>query len=137
MHFNKPKIVDFGSIGTAELGYLSVASRQKSVPFEIKRVYWTYYTPHHIVRGHHAHLDLEQIIVAVSGQLHITTEGVDGDKQEFQLLSPDLGLYIPKMYWRTLRFSHNAVLLSLASQEYSESDYIRSYEDFKKISQEQ
>ena len=125
-----PSLVEFSKIGSPALGYISVAQNSK-LPFEIKRVYWTYYTPDSMVRGHHAHHELEQMIFAVSGRIEFTLEGLDGSEQSFVLDSPNVGLYIPRLYWRTIKFSHNAVLLCLASMEYSESDYIRSYYDFQ------
>ena len=126
-----PRMIDLGSIGQPNLGYLTVAESSNNIPFDLKRIYWTYYTPHEVVRGHHAHRELEQVIIAVSGSLAITTEGPGGVKNEFNLLSPNQGLYVPEMHWREIKFSHNAVLLSLASALYSEEDYIRSYDQFK------
>ena len=126
----KPTIITFKKIGESNLGYISVAEAQKNIPFHIKRVYWTYYTPQDVIRGGHAHLQLEQVIVAVSGTIAFMTEDLQGNKAEFILDSPEKGLYIPKHIWRDLKFSHNAVLLCLASEKYSEGDYIREYEKF-------
>ena len=128
-----PTIIDFPRIGKSELGYITIAEGQKNVPFDIKRVYWTYYTPQDVTRGGHAHYDLEQVIVAVSGTITFTTEDLKGNREEFILDSPDKALYIPKLIWRDIKFSHNAVLLCMASEKYLESDYIRDYETFLKI----
>ncbi len=130
---NKPIIINYDKIGSPVLGYITIAENQRNVPFDIKRVYWTYYTPQDVTRGGHAHYNLEQVIIAVSGTITFTTEDVDGNKEEFILDSPDKGLYIPKLIWRDIKFSHNAVLLCLASEKYIESDYIRDYETFLKI----
>ncbi|WP_285270085.1 sugar 3,4-ketoisomerase [Kaistella rhinocerotis] len=130
---NKPTIINYDKIGSPVLGYITIAENQRNVPFDIKRVYWTYYTPQDVTRGGHAHYNLEQVIIAVSGKITFTTEDVDGNKEEFILDSPDKGLYIPKLIWRDIKFSHNAVLLCLASEKYIESDYIRDYETFLKI----
>lgn len=132
----KPRLVDFSKVGSSNLGYLSIA-QNSTLPFEIKRVYWTYFTPDSVVRGHHAHHDLEQMIFAVSGVIEFVLEHVSGDKMNFLLDKPNVGLYIPKMYWRTIKLSHNAVLLCLASLEYDESDYIRSYEAFRALAPSQ
>ena len=126
----KPHIIQFNKIGSPNLGYISVGENLENIPFEIKRVYWTYYTPQDVTRGGHAHYDLEQVIVAVSGTITFTTEDLKGNKREFILDSPDKGLYIPKMIWRDIKFSHNAVLLCMASEKYIESDYIRDYKTF-------
>lgn len=127
-----PHIVDLGQIGSSALGYITVAEPPANVPFDIKRVYWTYYTPHNVVRGEHAHKQLQQIIVAVNGIIEFELIGKDYH-QTFKLTKPNEGLYIPKQYWRNITFSHSAVLLCLASMEYSEDDYIRNYDDFLAI----
>lgn len=125
-----PHLLSFTKIGSSDLGYISVAEIADNIPFEIKRVYWTYYTPQDVTRGGHAHYDLEQVIVAVSGIITFITEDLEGNKIEFILDSPDKGLYIPKLIWRDIKFSHNAVLLCLASERYIAADYIRDYQTF-------
>lgn len=127
---HKPQLLRFDKVGTSALGFISVAEK---LPFEIQRVYWTYYGPHEVIRGHHAHKRLKQIIVAVSGAIKFELEDISGEKTSYVLDSPELGLYIPKLYWRTIQFSHNAVLLCLASDVYKESDYIRDYNYFKTL----
>ncbi|MGY2133427.1 sugar 3,4-ketoisomerase [Hymenobacter sp. HD11105] len=127
-----PSLINFSKIGSPSLGYISVA-QNSNLPFEIKRVYWTYFTPDSVIRGHHAHHELEQIIFATSGRIEFTLEDIYGTEQHFVLDSPNRGLYVPRLYWRTIKFSHNAVLLCLASMEYSEDDYIRDFDEFKKL----
>ncbi len=129
----KPVIIEFSKIGSSSLGYITVAEEIKNIPFEIKRVYWTYFTPHDVQRGGHAHKELEQVIFAVSGIIEFTTEDIQGNKETFVLESPEKGLYIPGKIWRDIKFSHNAVLLCLASMFYTEDDYIRDYSEFKKL----
>lgn len=126
-----PHTIEFPKLGDSTLGYISVAEVSRNVPFEIKRVYWTYYTPDSVLRGGHAHKELEQIIFAVSGRIEFNLETLDGDRQQFVLDRPNLGLYLPRLVWRDICFSHSAVLLCLASEVYLESDYFRNYEDFK------
>lgn len=127
----KPHLIDFQSIGSSELGYITVAENNKNVPFDIKRVYWTYFTPQSVKRGGHAHYNLSQVIFSVSGNITLNTESVTGEKETFLLDNPQIGLFIPKLYWRDIVFSHSAVLLCLASEPYSVDDYIRNYEQFK------
>ncbi len=126
-----PEYFSVESIGAADLGFISVAEFPSNIPFEVKRVYWTYYTPNNVQRGGHAHYDLEQLIFAVSGKITFITEDRQGNKETFILEEPNKGLFIPKMVWRDIQFSHNAVLLCLASLEYDEADYIREYDIFK------
>ena len=130
----KPYLIRFDSIGSSKLGYITAVQYPENLPFVVKRVYWTYFTPHNVERGNHAHFDLHQIIVAVSGIIRFSIEGPDGSRSEFILDNPDVGLYLPPMHWRTIHFSHTAVLLCLASQEYQAEDYIREYDEFKRIS---
>ncbi len=127
----KPRFVSFEQIGTPTLGYISIAEEEDNIPFNVKRVYWTYFTPNHVERGNHAHIALEQIIVSVSGIIHFKLENVAGEVFEFKLDEPSKGLYIPPGYWREIKFSHNAVLLCLASLKYDEADYVRDYDVFK------
>lgn len=130
---DKPHFIIFDKIGKPNLGYISVAENSENIPFEIQRVYWTYFTPQDITRGGHAHLELEQVIIAVSGVITFYIEDIDGNKSEFILDRPDKGLYIPKRIWRDIKFSHNAVLLCLASKKYKEDDYVRDYETFTEL----
>jgi hypothetical protein len=127
------KVIDFGNIGNAETGFLTVAQIEKNVSFPIKRVYWTYLTPENIVRGHHAHRELKQIIFALAGKIELEIENPYREKQIFTLSNPRFGLFIPEMNWRTIRFDAGAILLSLASLPYDENEYIRDYKDFVKL----
>ncbi|MCU0416409.1 MAG: FdtA/QdtA family cupin domain-containing protein [Cytophagaceae bacterium] len=128
----RPHLITFPKLGESSIGYISVTEAESQVPFTINRVFWTYYTPESIVRGRHAHYQTEQVLVAVTGRIIITTEEPDGTIQVFNLESPNEGVYIPPNCWHTMQYSHTAVQLVFASTKYNESDYIRSYDDFKK-----
>jgi hypothetical protein len=132
MIYEKPRLIDFPKIGTTIEGYISVAEKD-TLPFEVKRVYWTYFTPENIQRGGHAHLRLNQILVAVAGKIIVTTEMPGEPEQRFILETADKGLFIPKYCWRTMQYSHNAVQMCIANMAYEVSDYIRDYEEFKKL----
>ena len=127
-----PHLIEFSKIGSPALGYITVGENS-SLPFTVQRVYWTYYTPDSVIRGHHAHHDLEQLIFATSGRIEFVLENLAGEVFTFVLDSPHVALYIPGLYWRTIKFSHNAVLMCLASMEYSEQDYIRDYDEFRRL----
>lgn len=118
-----PKIVD-------PRGNLTVAEGLKDVPFEVKRVYWTYDVPSGESRGGHAHRRCEEFIVAVSGSFDVTLD--DGrERRTFHLNHPYQGLYVGTGIWRTLDdFSSGAVCLVLASEGFEEKDYIREYDDY-------
>ena len=128
---DKPYLIDFPKIGEPSLGYISVAEKN-NLPFIPKRVYWTYFTPENIERGGHAHIELQQVLIAVSGSIKVIVETITGEKYNFNLNKPNLGLFIPKKVWRTMQYSHSAVQICIASTEYLESDYIRDYNLFKK-----
>ena len=130
----EPKLLKFPSIGKSALGYISVAENE-SLPFVVKRIYWTYYTPEDVIRGGHAHYNLEQVLVAVAGKITIGVELLDGTKHQFILDDPSVGLFIPRAAWRTLHYTHSAVQFCLASQEYEEADYIRDYKEFQNLQQ--
>ncbi len=131
MILEKPYIIEFPKIGDSVLGYISVAEKN-FLPFEVKRIYWTYYTPESVERGGHAHFNLQQILLAVSGKIIVNVEIPDGTRQEFILENPHKGLFIPKMTWRTMKYTHNAVQVCIASMGFEESDYIRTYEAYIK-----
>lgn len=130
-----PKYFEVSSIGDSRLGFISIAEFPKNIPFEIKRVYWTYYTPQNVMRGSHAHKELEQLVFACSGKIIFYTEDRNGKKEEFVLSEPNVGIYLPPYVWRDIKFSHDAMLLCLASREYEEEDYIRNYDEFKQYSE--
>lgn len=129
MNTEKPHIIEFPKIGDSAQGYISVAEKS-NLPFEVKRIYWTYYTPESVERGGHAHYNLQQILLAVSGRIIVNIEMPDGVKEEFILDDPHRGLFIPKMAWRTMKYTHNAVQVCIASMAYLETDYIRDYQTY-------
>lgn len=128
-----PYLINFSKIGFPDIGYISVTEQQKLIPFEIQRIFWTYYTPESIVRGRHAHHVTEQVLIAAAGRITVTTETADGDIQIFRLEDPNVGLYVPPHAWHTMQYSHSAVQLVLASAPYNANDYIRDYDEFKQV----
>lgn len=122
-----PKIVD-------PRGNLTVAEQWTHVPFDIKRVYWTYDVPGGESRGGHAHKNLYQLVVAMSGSFTVTLD--NGSQNKTILLNhPWEGLLIKPGMWRTLNdFSTGAVCMVLASEAFDLDDYIYDYEEFKEYS---
>jgi dTDP-4-dehydrorhamnose 3,5-epimerase-like enzyme len=121
---NFPKITDYR-------GNLSFIEEKNQIPFEIKRVYYLYDVPSGATRGGHAHRQLQQVVIALSGSFDVVLD--DGfERRRFFLNRPHYGLYISPKVWRELEnFSSNSVALSLVSQVFDETDYIRNYEVFK------
>lgn len=117
-------------------GNLTVAEQNRDIPFDVKRVYWTYDVPGGGHRGGHAHKMLRQVIVAMSGSFSVTLDN-GKEKQTFLLNHPWEGLLIYPGVWRTLDdFSSGAVCMVLASEYYDETDYIRNYREYKKWARE-
>lgn len=112
-------------------GNISVVENNLTLPFDVKRVYYLYDVPGGENRGAHAHKDLHQLIVAVSGSFTVTLD--DGqNKRSFFLNRPYHGLYVKPGLWRDLLdFSSGAVAMVLASDIYKSEDYIREYSSFK------
>jgi len=125
-------IVNFPSLGDHR-GELVVLEQNDLVPFDIKRVYYIYNNLKNITRGFHAHKNLEQLAICVSGSCQILLD--DGNtKKNVCLDNPNKGLLISKMIWHEMSdFSTNCILMVLANDCYDEDDYIRSYEDFKEL----
>ena len=123
------KIIDLPRIYDPR-GNLTVVEQLKEVPFDIKRVYWTYDVPGGESRGGHAHKKCQSFIIAVSGSFTVRLD--DGHRHEtYHLNHPYQGLLINTGVWRTLEdFSSGAVCLALASELFDENDYIREYDDF-------
>ncbi len=111
-------------------GQLIALEELKDIPFRIKRVYYMYDTLSGVVRGHHAHKSLEQILVCIHGSCKIRLD--NGKEQKtVHLEKPYEGLYVANDMWREMfDFSPDAVLMVLASEFYDETDYIRDYDEF-------
>jgi len=111
-------------------GNLTFIEGGNHIPFDIRRVYYTYNVPDGVYRGGHAHKALHQLIIAMSGSFDVTLD--DGrNKRKFHLNRPSQGLYVCPMMWRDLEnFSSGSVCMVLASRLYEESDYYRNYDEF-------
>ena len=116
-----------------EKGNISVVENYSTIPFEVKRIYYLYDIPGGEARGGHAHKELYQLIIAVSGSFNVILD--DGkEKRCFFLNRPYHALYVVPGIWRELDdFSSGSVCLVLASDLYSEMDYIREYNKFVEI----
>lgn len=121
-----PKILD-------ERGNLSFIEENKHIPFEIKRVYWIYDVPGGEIRGSHAYKENCELIIALSGSFDIVLH--DGKNEtKYTLNRSYLGLYVPKLIWRSLEnFATNSLALIISSTEYNINDYIRNFNEFKEL----
>lgn len=129
-------IIEFDKHHSDRKGNLSIVQNGKTLPFDVKRVYYIYDVPGGESRGAHAHKELSQLVIAASGSFNVTLD--DGKvKRTFFLNRPYQGLYIKPGMWRDLEdFSSGAVCMVLASEVYKEDDYIRDYDEFIKFRNE-
>lgn len=129
MGLDQCKVVSFPKI-TDPRGNLTFLEGERHVPFAIQRVYYLYDVPGGAERGGHAHLALQQVIIAMSGSFDVVLD--DGTRrQRFHLNRSYYGLYVCPMIWRELdNFSSGSVCLVLASNRYDEADYIRDHQAF-------
>lgn len=124
--FQMPSIKDLrGTLSFGEIG--------AHLPFAPKRYFLIYDVPSKDIRGEHAHRKLEQLLMCVAGDCRVVVD--DGrSRDEVTLNRPDLGIYIPPMVWGIqYKYSHDAVLLVLASEEYDPEGYIRDYDEFLRL----
>lgn len=121
-----PKIID-------ARGNLSFFEHPHQLPFEFARTYWIYDVPGGETRGSHAFKEQQEFIVALSGSFDVVLH--DGEReQRFSLNRSYYGLFIPRMYWRTLEnFSTNSLALIVSDNAFDEADYIRDFNEFKQL----
>jgi dTDP-4-dehydrorhamnose 3,5-epimerase-like enzyme len=118
-----PKILD-------QRGNLSFIEGNKQIPFEIRRTYWIYDVPGGEVRGGHAFILQQELIVALSGSFDIVIDN-GREKSVFSLNRSYYGLYVPAGFWREMQnFSTNSLALVLCSTSFDENDYIREYKNY-------
>lgn len=103
----------------------------RSLPFEIKRVYYIYGVPTDIHRGRHAHKNTDELLICVKGSCTVLLD--DGKEKETVRVeaSSTNGLFLESLIWREMYdFSSDCILMVLASGPYEESDYLRNYDDY-------
>jgi dTDP-4-dehydrorhamnose 3,5-epimerase-like enzyme len=111
-------------------GSLSVAEYEKNIPFMPKRCFWVFDVPSREVRGEHAHKALHQYLICIKGSVSVVLDDAT-TRIELVLDKPNLGLHIPPLVWGIqYKYSRDAVLLVLASDEYDSNDYLRNYDEF-------
>ena len=129
MHLSECRIIELPRISDSR-GSLTFVENYSQIPFEIKRIYYLYDVPGDSGRGSHAHKDLQQLIIAMSGSFDVVLD--DGlEKKRFHLARSYYGLYVCPMIWRELdNFSSGSVCLVLASNLFNDNDYFRDYGEF-------
>lgn len=126
------KLINFKIMGD-DRGSLIALEENHNVPFDVKRVYYIFGTEQGVRRGYHAHRDLKQLAICVSGSCTFLLDN-GKEKENIELTSPTQGLLIEGLLWREMYdFSPDCVLVVLADYYYDESDYIRDYNQFLEV----
>lgn len=129
MNLDKCRMISLPRINDPR-GNLTFVESERHIPFPIQRVYYLYDVPGGAERGGHAHKNLHQLIIAMSGSFDVHLD--DGQSKKIMSLNRSYaGLYICPMIWREIdNFSSGAVCMVLASDFYDEADYYRNYDEF-------
>ena len=129
------KMLQFRKLGD-ERGRLVVVEGGQDIPFEIKRVFYIYGSDPDVVRGKHANRRSEFILINVAGSSKVRVIDCSGNELVISLNHPHTGIYLPAMVWKDMYdFSPDSVLLFLSSEHYDPDEYIRDFEEFKKVSE--
>jgi hypothetical protein len=129
----KPKIINLPKIQDPR-GNLTFLQNPEQIPFEVKRVFWTYDVPGGEIRGGHAYHLQKELIVALSGSFEVVITNVDGSVEKYSLSRSYYGLYIPAKTWRHIEnFSTNALGLHISSESFLKDDYVRDFDELKTI----
>lgn len=138
MHnMNKVKMLEFVEIGDHRGQMTIIEGEGEEVPFCIKRVFYIYGTVAETVRGKHANKETEFVLINVAGKSKVRVKDGEGNEAIFCLNRPHTGIYLPTMVWKEMyEFSEDSVLLVLASEHYNPDEYIRDYEEFVKVIEE-
>lgn len=124
------KLVNF-DVKTDGRGNLIPIEFPKQLEFPLKRIYYIYDVKNGITRGFHSHRNLEQILIAIHGNIKVRIK-TPFEEEVIELDDANKGLYIGPMVWREMfDFENEGVLLVLASHEYDENDYIRDYNQYE------
>lgn len=112
-------------------GHLVIVEGMQDIPFDIKRIFYIYGSAPDVVRGQHANMRSEFLLINVAGTCKVKVKDGRGNEAVFSLNRPHTGIYLPKMIWKDMYdFSEDSVLLCLSSEHYDPEEYIRNYEEF-------
>lgn len=128
---NEVRLLDFPKILDSR-GNLTFIQNEDQIPFEIRRVFWTYDVPGGENRGAHAYKVQQEIIIALSGSFDVVITRENGEIEKYSLNRSYYGLYLPPLTWRHMEnFSTNALGLHLSSSTFNSDDYIREFKEYQ------
>lgn len=128
------KLDEFKVLGD-ERGKLVALEANREIPFDIKRVFYIYGTQDGLPRGNHSHYKTKQFLIALNGSCKVILDN-GKEKEVFELNQPNVGLLQDALIWGTMYdFTSDCVLMVLADDFYNDSDYIRDYNHFLEVVQ--
>lgn len=134
---NLAQMLEFQQRGD-ERGHLVIVEGAEDIPFEIKRIFYIYGSAPDVVRGQHANRESEFVLINVAGTSKVKVKDGKGNEAVYSLNRPHTGIYLPRMIWKDMYdFSEDSVLLCLANTHYDASEYIRNYDDFVRLVNDQ
>ena len=121
-----------------ERGHLVIVEGMEDIPFSIARIFYIYGSANDVVRGQHANRKSRYVLINVAGSCKVDVKDGKGNEAVFVLNRPHTGIYLPAMLWKDMYdFSPDSVLLCLASEHYDAGEYIRSYDDYVRMVNEE
>ena len=131
------QMLEFSQNGD-ERGHLVVVEGNKDIPFDIARIFYIYGSDPDVVRGQHANRRTQFVLINVAGSCKVKVLDGKGNEAVFVLNRPHTGIYLPTMVWKDMYdFSEDSVLLCLASEHYDGTEYVRNYDEFVKMVNEE
>lgn len=135
-NLREPHIIDLPKINDPR-GNLSFLQDNDQLPFAMERCYWLYDVPGNATRDGHAFRTSQEIIIALSGSFDVVLDDGRGNRSRHHMNRSYRALYVPPMWWREIdNFSTNSVVMVISSTLYDEADYIRRYELFRSLAEE-
>lgn len=133
LDLSKPFLIEFPELGD-ERGHLVIVEGMKSIPFDIKRIFYIYESDNSVVRGQHANRISQFMLINVAGTSKVKIDYGGGKTEIFNLDKPHVGLFIPRMIWKEMYdFSKDSVLLCVADTVYDSSEYVRDKNEYYNI----
>ncbi len=131
------QMLEFSQKGD-ERGRLVIIEGMEDIPFDIKRIFYIYGSDKNVVRGQHANRKSKFLLINVAGTSKVRVRDGKGNEAVFSLNRPHTGIYLPEMMWKEMyEFSEDSVLLCVSSEHYDPAEYIRDYEEFVSLVNEQ
>lgn len=131
------QMLEFSQKGD-ERGRLVIIEGMEDIPFDIKRIFYIYGSDKNVVRGQHANRKSKFLLINVAGTSKVRVRDGKGNEAVFLLTVPHTGIYLPEMMWKEMyEFSEDSVLLCVSSEHYDPAEYIRDYEEFVSLVNEQ